>query len=80
MPGTGTVHPNFMNHAAMSGGGARAIRAEIEDDPGPIEQLQGFVDRRVPRTVAAMVVGAALALFLLRAAGFRFSMGVGVGG
>lgn len=46
---------------------------------GLVDELGDVVDS-TPRVLAGMLLGAILTLFLLRAAGFRFSFGVGVGG
>jgi hypothetical protein len=39
-----------------------------------------WVNKQVPNIVAAMAVGSILTLVVLRAAGFRFSFGVNLGG
>jgi len=52
--------------------------------PPPEEGIMPYdsewVSKQVPNIVAAMAVGSVLTLLVLRAAGFRFSFGVNVGG
>lgn len=61
--------------ALDSGRSLRGMVSEVLADPG-----DAAADLAIPRFVGGMVVGAALVLFLLRLAGFRFSFGAQIGG
>lgn len=71
------AHPVLEQQNIMNGGGPVA-------GPPPEDGTMGydseFVSKQVPNIVAAMAVGSILTLVVLRAAGFRFSFGVNVGG
>jgi len=57
---------------SLNGGGV-----PVENAPGLYDDYFGdFVDN-TPRLVAIVIVGAALTLFFLTRAGFRFNFGVG---
>lgn len=70
------MHPVMEGQVALNNGYAARVGGAVDDVLGDVG---GLVDS-TPRFVAGIVLGAALALFLLRLAGFRFSFGVNVGG
>lgn len=71
------AHPIIEQQRIMEGGGPVT-------GPPPEEGSMGYdsewVSKQVPNIVAAMAAGSILTLIILRAAGFRFSFGVNVGG
>jgi hypothetical protein len=70
-------HPVLEAQRAMEGGG-QVVGPPPED--GAMSYDSEWVSKKVPNIVAAMAVGSVLTLVALRAAGFRFSFGVNVGG
>lgn len=68
-------HPVLEQQSAMNGGGP-VIGPPPEDGVMDSE----FLSKMAPNTLAAMVAGSVVTLIILRAAGFRFSFGVNVGG
>ena len=69
------AHPVIEQQSAMNGGGPVS-------GPPPEDGVMDneFISKMTPNTLAAMVAGSVLTLIILRAAGFRFSFGVNVGG
>jgi len=71
------AHPVLDQQTVMNGGGPVAGPPPEE---GSMSYDSEWVSKQVPNIVAAMAVGSILTLIVLRAAGFRFSFGVNVGG
>jgi hypothetical protein len=65
-----------MDYSSLAGGYGNEA-ADAADDVA-LDFLPG--DPRIPRVVAAAIVGSAITLILLRTAGFRFSFGASLGG
>jgi len=70
-------HPVLDMQTGMEGGGP--VAGPPPED-GSMTYDSEWVNKQVPNIVAAMAVGSILTLVVLRAAGFRFSFGVNVGG
>jgi hypothetical protein len=70
-------HPVLDTQMAIEGGGPVTGPPPEE---GSMTYDSEWVNKQVPNIVAAMAVGSILTLVILRAAGFRFSFGVNVGG
>lgn len=70
-------HPVLGMQQAMEGGGP--VTGPPPED-GTMSYETEWHNKQVPNVVAAMAVGSILTLVVLRAAGFRFSFGVNVGG
>lgn len=74
--------------AAMPGSGESVLDAQVGAMNGSRAELRGGDERfdisdyidETPRFLAGLVLGAALTIFLLRLAGFRFSFGASIGG
>lgn len=75
-------HPVLDQQVGLEGGVMPGVgsAAPPETDMISPTQVGEWGSKMVPNTVAAMVVGAVVTLIALRAAGFRFSFGVNVGG
>ena len=71
------AHPVLEQQSVLEGGG-RVTGPPPED--GAMSYDSEWVSKQVPNILAAMAVGSILTLVVLRAAGFRFSFGVNVGG
>jgi hypothetical protein len=71
------MHPVLEAQRRMEGGGP-VVGPPPED--GSMSYDSEWVSKQVPNAMAAMAVGSILTLVALRAAGFRFSFGVNVGG
>lgn len=72
------MDPVLEQQMAMNGGGP--VSGPPPEDGAMDYEYSEFLTKRAPNTVAAMVAGSVLTLIILRAAGFRFSFGVNVGG
>jgi len=70
-------HPVLEQQSALENGGPVSGPPPEE---GSMSYDSEWVSKQVPNIVAAMAVGSILTLVVLRAAGFRFSFGVNVGG
>lgn len=72
------AHPVIEQQATLNGGGP--VSGPPPED-GFMDDYSGeWLSKKVPNIVAAMAAGSVLTLIVLRAAGFRFSFGVNVGG
>lgn len=71
------AHPIIEQQRIMNGGGPVSGPPPEE---GAMPYDSEWVSKQVPNIVAAMAAGSILTLIILRAAGFRFSFGVNVGG
>lgn len=71
------AHPVLEQQRIMEGGGPVSGPPPEE---GSMSYDSEWVSKRTPNAMAAMAVGSILTLVVLRAAGFRFSFGVNVGG
>lgn len=75
------AHPVLEQQQVMMGGVSNATQAPPEDTNLSFSEFDSeFLSKRIPNTVAAMVLGSVITLLALRMAGFRFSFGVNVGG
>lgn len=72
------AHAVLDQQMAMQGGGP--LNGPPPEDGVMGSEYSEFLTKRAPNTLAAMVAGSVLTLIVLRAAGFRFSFGVSVGG
>lgn len=68
-----------LNNGGVPGGGADSAGARPSATRGPFDGIPDFIGDGTPRVLAAMLLGALVTLIALRALGFRFSFGVGVG-
>jgi len=65
----GMTHPVLETQQALNGG-------MVAEPMSFFDELGDTIDN-TPRATAAIVLGAAILLFLLKRAGFRFNFGVG---
>lgn len=73
------MDPNLSSQLAMNGGAVRQTPVTNDAPRGIAGGIAAEIDN-TPRILAGMILGAALTLFLLRVAGFRFSFGASIGG
>lgn len=66
-------HPVLDMQRSLNGGGTAH---GASPDGAFLDDIGDFVDS-TPRVVAAVILGSAIVLFLLKRAGFRFNFGVG---
>lgn len=71
-------HPVLEQQEVLNGGGPVTAGPPPED--GYMNYDSEWMDKKVPNCLAAIAAGSILTLIALRAAGFRFSFGVNVGG
>lgn len=72
-------HPVITQQRAMRGDFAAAPAGPAVGNGSVLDFSPDFSDPRVSRFVGGLVLGAALTVFALRLAGFRFSFGASVG-
>lgn len=73
------AHPVLEQQTAMNGEGYGTAAPRTADE-GYVVGSSEWLNKKVPNTLAAMLIGSIATLVILRAAGFRFSFGVNVGG
>lgn len=73
------IHGNLASQIAARGGGGAAGQSRPTHDSMPIAPSAPDDGPRVSVAVAAFALGGLIALIALKALGFRFTFGVGVG-